>query len=346
MPGWPGNPHRPVVFRLAANFDELYVLRFSTCPSLPTDLPFGPSPRPCCWAAAAGATDTAVALCRLGAPPHVIKGSLNVATDHACVTAAAEHAAKGGREPSAAQTRSFGLAPQLRWTRAVSSDQRPPDGPARAAGAAAVAARLLRELLCVSSSLPSPPSQHALLAAKGACNAALCAVGDFDTPAAPWQRRCTAAVAQALQSPAPVEPEQRSCFFEGHEQALAAATDALTALRHASGDSWRDWAATASRGGGGAAHSYIRGRKACQPAVVRRRDNLALSGRTDYIIAHHTQTWTEHWCRDDLPHRTDDHISDALERCPRSAPPPPPALTPSQLRDASAAFTTRTSCAP
>ena len=35
-------------------------------------------------------------LCRLGTPPHVIQGSLNVATHHACVTSAAELATKRG----------------------------------------------------------------------------------------------------------------------------------------------------------------------------------------------------------------------------------------------------------
>ena len=58
---------------------------------------------------------------------------------------------------------------------------------------------------------------------------------------------------------------------ENSEHAQDAATTALATLRHASCDSWHNWAAAASAGGGGAAHPYICGRDAWQPAVVRRR---------------------------------------------------------------------------
>ena len=129
---------------------------------------------------------------------------------------------------------------------------------------------------------------------------------------------------------------------EEAEQAQDAATAALNALRHACGDSWEDWAATVSAASGAAAHAYIRGREAWQPAVVRRGADLKLTGRTDCIIARHTQTLTEYWCRDDIAHHTDALITDALAAYPKFDALPP--LTPAQLR--ASAFDHHTTKAP
>ena len=223
------------------------MLRFSTRPSLPTDPTFGPATRPSCWAAAAGAANAAVALCRLGAPPLAIKSSLSIATFHACVTAAAELAATCGHDLSPTQTRSFGLAPQLRWTKAVSLDQRPPDANARAARGTAVAAHLVLEQACASADYSSTASQSALRAIPNTCNAALRTVTDDGPSAACWLLRCRASAAQVLSSPAPVDPDARRCLEDDHEQSLADASDAVTSLRHASGDSWRRLTATAAQ---------------------------------------------------------------------------------------------------
>ena len=101
---------------------------------------------------------------------------------------------------------------------------------------------------------------------------------------------CRASAAQLLNNLSPVEPQLRRCILEDHEQAHAPPPMPPTALKHAAGACWRDWAATASHGGASATHAYTRGREAWQPAVGRRRADLTLSARTDYIIEHHTQT--------------------------------------------------------
>ena len=116
-----------------------------------------------------------------------------------------------------------------------------------------------------------------------------------------------------------------------------ASASALTVLRHASGDSWRDWVATATALGGSAAHAYIRG--PWQPTVVRRRADLRPAGRSDCNIAHHTQTWADNWCRSGLSDHTDAAINEALDAYPTTAP--IPLLTTSQLRDAAATFKSR-----
>ena len=46
VPGWPSNPHRPIAINIAADYADLYVLRFGTHVALPADVPIGPSPRP------------------------------------------------------------------------------------------------------------------------------------------------------------------------------------------------------------------------------------------------------------------------------------------------------------
>ena len=157
---WPGNPHRPIAFSIAADFADLYVLRFSTHVALPTHVPYGPSPRPLCWAAASAAAHEAVALSRARAPPHAVKRVLNVATYHACIAAATEIAQPSGADITAAQARSLGIAPQLCWTRALAYDRRRACDKARAARALATTAQLYRGI--IQAATAQPTSAHAV----------------------------------------------------------------------------------------------------------------------------------------------------------------------------------------
>ena len=138
---WPGNPHRPIAFSIAADFADLYVLRFSTHVALPTQVPYGLSPRPLCWAAASAAV-------------------LNVATYHACIAAATEIAQPSGADITAAQARSLGIAPQLCWTRALAFDRRRACDKARAARALATTAQLYRGI--IQAATAQPTSAHAV----------------------------------------------------------------------------------------------------------------------------------------------------------------------------------------
>ena len=46
VPGWPGNPRRPIPLQLAADYNELYVLRFGTHVALPADPTLRPRTSP------------------------------------------------------------------------------------------------------------------------------------------------------------------------------------------------------------------------------------------------------------------------------------------------------------
>ena len=163
-------------------------------------------------------------------------------------------------------------------------------------------------------------------------------------PATAWLRRCHATASQLLQASVDTDESLLESLRENSEHAQDAATTALATLRHASCDSWHNWAAAASAGGGGAAHPYICGRDAWQPAVMRRRADLQLSGRADCIIAHHTQTWADHWCRAVLSHYTDALITDALASHPQGDALPP--LAPTHIRSAAHSSKLRTTKAP
>ena len=182
-----------------------------------------------------------------------------------------------GSSITPAQARSFGTAPQLRWTRALDYDRRPVNPQARTAHAIATAAQLFRQIAHLASVTTNPENHDALNAVIRTCDATLANLGPHpNSIAASWLRRCHAAV--------PLAEDELANLREVLEQAQCAA-----ARRHASSDSWRDWVAAATALGGSAAHAYIRGREAWQPAVVRRRADLRLTGRSDCIIAHHTQ---------------------------------------------------------
>ena len=259
------------------------------------------------------AAQHAVALSRRQAPPHVIKGTLAVAAYHACVTAATEIAQQCGADITTAQARSFGTAPQLRCTRAIDYDRRHLNPEARAARAIATASQIFREVVNAAA-LPTatPASQRALTAVLRTRDAILATLGPApDSIAASWLRRCHAAADTSLRTH-PLAEDELASLREDYEQAQEAATTSLAALRHASGDSWRDCVATATAQGGSAAHAYIKGRDAWQPTVVRRRSDLRRTGRADCIISHHTQAWADHWCRADLARYTDAVTTDAL----------------------------------
>ena len=188
------------------------------------------------------------------------------------------------------------------------------------------AAHLFREIIWAATAqrASAPAVRHILSAVIGTCDRTLPTLGPAQpTAAESWLRRCHSAATQLLCATCTCSEDLLQGLREDSEQAHDAATAAPNALRHASGDSWHDGVATASAARGGAAHAYIRGRQAWQPAVVRRHADLKPSGRTDYIIAHHTRTWVEHWCRQDLAHHNDAIITDVLAACPSGVWLPP-----------------------
>ena len=244
------------------------------------------------------------------------------------------------------QARSFGAAPQLHWTRALAYDRRPASSQDRSARALSTVSQLFLEIINAAPGTVAhdPARQCTLIAVMRTCDLTLTTLGSTsDATIASWLRRCRSAADTCIHTSTLADDELAS-LRDDLEQAQDAATTALTALRHASGESWRDWVSTATASGGSASHAYIRDREAWQPPVVRRRADLRPTGRTDCIITHHTQTWAEHWCRSDLSHHTDAHITSALETYPAHAALPP--ITPAQLREAATTFTTRTTMAP
>ena len=195
------------------------------------------------------------------------------------------------------QALAFGSAPQLRWVRATDNGRRPISASARAAQGLNFVAYLFRDLSAIDDPRPPRPPPlptHQLVNdILDSSNATLAVLAD-PSPATHWLRRCRASAANLLDA-LPVDDVGLRDLRDDAEQAQEAATAALSALKHANGDSWRDWAATDTAAGGSAAHAYIRGRDAWHPPAIRRRFNGRLSDRTDHIVAHHTDNWSEHW---------------------------------------------------
>ena len=134
-PAWPGAPRRPISLYLAADFETLHVLRFAPRAPLGTVTPFGPRPKPPCWAAALAAIATAKALCQQGAAPTTVKAALTAATAHVSETAARELAELLDQPLSSHDARAFGATPRLVWQPALRADRKPDSTSAQTARA-------------------------------------------------------------------------------------------------------------------------------------------------------------------------------------------------------------------
>ena len=141
VPGWPGTPHRPIVLSLAADFADLYVLRFSTHAALPADIPWGLSPHPHML----GSRPPGCPRGRFRRPRARLASRRQKLALYRQLLRLRHHRR---------QARGFGRPQQLRWTRATSYGGRPVCDGARAARAIAIAAHLFREVTHAASAHP------------------------------------------------------------------------------------------------------------------------------------------------------------------------------------------------